>query len=118
MVDQVEAKNVELMLQQNDVEQETRASNNNKDDVDDDNNAESNSNSNNKATIKQSKNVNIMPKTEQAILDGMANQPITYTKYVGVQGTCILLLIMVLIGFYIYGFYEYAGFTCGMIYLW
>jgi hypothetical protein len=32
-------------------------------------------------------------KSERDILNTMANQPITYTKYVGVQGTCILLLM-------------------------
>ncbi len=73
-------------------------------------------NTNRSSTKKNKKRRKKQHKTERDILFNMADQAITYTKYVGVQGTCILLLMLVLIGLYIYGFSLYSGFTCGMIY--
>ena len=64
MVDQVEAKNVELNFQKNDdVGQETSASNNNANRADD-NNTNGNSISDNKTTIKQLENVAIVPQKD------------------------------------------------------
>jgi hypothetical protein len=78
-----ESENVEPMSQSDVVEHEP---NNNQNNVDDATNTNSSSTKKNKKRRKQHK-------TERDILYNMADQPITYTKYVGVQGTCILLFI-------------------------
>ena len=72
-----------------------------------------NDNSEEDASVLVDANKKILRHQRDDLLSSIESN-ISYRKNVGCHGTSILGLNLFLIGLYLYGFYQYDGFICGM----